>query len=85
MSDTNRESGPATWSVHRQDDNGNRYVVASGLAESDARKLVDEYDARGHKQLYWASCEASNEDRKHFDFASSKVLKKNAELYRRLA
>ena len=37
----------------RQDDNGNRYVVASRLTESEARSLAAAYEARGHKQLYW--------------------------------
>ena len=38
----------------RQDDNGNRFVVAGALTEAEARLLSASYAARGHKQLYWA-------------------------------
>jgi len=38
----------------RQDDNGNRFVVAEGLTETEASQKVDELTARGHKQVYWA-------------------------------
>lgn len=41
------------WCVMRQDDNGNRYVIASQLTESEARLLSAAYEARGHKQMYW--------------------------------
>lgn len=44
----------ATWRVMRQDDNGNRFVVAENLTESEARQKSDDLAARGHKQLYWA-------------------------------
>jgi len=37
----------------RQDDNGNCYVVAAALTESEAQLLSASYAARGHKQLYW--------------------------------
>ena len=37
----------------RQDDNGNRFVVAGALTEAEARLLTASYAARGHKQLYW--------------------------------
>jgi hypothetical protein len=42
------------WCVMRQDDNGNRYVVAIELTEPEAQLLSVSYAARGHKQLYWA-------------------------------
>lgn len=42
------------WRVCRQDDNDNRFVMAEFLDEPAARALVDDYAARGHKQLYWA-------------------------------
>ena len=44
----------ATWAVHRQDDNGNRFVVRSGLGRIEAHGLVADLESRGHKQLYWA-------------------------------
>jgi hypothetical protein len=46
-----------TWAVHRQDDNGNRFVVRTGLTQEEAERLVKEYTARAHKQLYWAEPE----------------------------
>jgi hypothetical protein len=37
----------------RQDDNGNRYVVARYVTRDQAQRAADEFEARGHKQLYW--------------------------------
>lgn len=48
-----------TFRLMRQDDNGNRYVVARGLSREDADRLAAEYEARGHKQLYWVEREAA--------------------------
>jgi hypothetical protein len=45
------------WSVHRQDDNGNCFVVETGLSREEAERLVATYEARGHKQMYWAEAE----------------------------
>lgn len=42
-----------TWTVWRQDDLGNRFVVTTGLTRAAALALNAEYEARGHKQLYW--------------------------------
>ncbi len=47
----------ATWAVNRQDDNGNRYVVQRGLTRTEAERLVAQFEARGHKQVYWAEPE----------------------------
>ncbi len=49
---------PDTYRVMRQDDNGNRYLVAGDLAEAAAERLAAEFEARGHKQLYWVEREA---------------------------
>jgi hypothetical protein len=46
-----------TWAVHRQDDNGNRFVVQTRLSREEAERLVAELEARGHKQVYWAEPE----------------------------
>jgi hypothetical protein len=46
-----------TWAVHRQDDNGQRFVVQTGLSREEAQGLVAEFEARGHKQVYWAEPE----------------------------
>jgi UDP-N-acetyl-2-amino-2-deoxyglucuronate dehydrogenase len=45
------------WAVHRQDDNGNRFVVREHLSQAEAVRLVAEFEARGHKQMYWAEPE----------------------------
>lgn len=45
------------WSVRRQDDNGNEFTIASALTEPEARSLVEEFESRGHKQIYWLSKE----------------------------
>ncbi|MGA5819016.1 SPOR domain-containing protein [Kitasatospora sp. NPDC094028] len=47
--------------VMRQDDNGNRFLVAKGLARAEAERLAAEFEARGHKQLYWVEAEADGE------------------------
>ncbi|WP_441250431.1 SPOR domain-containing protein [Kitasatospora sp. McL0602] len=46
-----------TYRVMRQDDNGNRYLLAKGLTRAAAEALAAEYEARGHKQLYWVEPE----------------------------
>jgi hypothetical protein len=43
-----------TWAVHRQDDNGNHFVVQTGLSRTEAERLVQLFESRGHKQVYWA-------------------------------
>ena len=40
------------WQVVRQDDNGNRYVVALLTDEAAAHALADALEAMAHKQLY---------------------------------
>lgn len=42
------------WTVWRQDDNGQKYVVEANLNETDASLLVAELEASAHKQTYWA-------------------------------
>ncbi|MEV7022924.1 SPOR domain-containing protein [Kitasatospora sp. NPDC093558] len=51
-----------TFRVMRQDDNGNRFVVARGLAKDEAERSAAEFEARGHKQLYWVEAEVEAED-----------------------
>jgi hypothetical protein len=50
----------ANWAVYRLDDNGNRFVVETGLTKEAAEELVAEFQSRGHKQLYWAEVQKSN-------------------------
>ncbi|MFT3765666.1 MAG: VOC family protein [Minicystis sp.] len=45
----------AAWAVWRQDDNGNRFLISAEHTREEAERLRDEYEARGHKQLYWVS------------------------------
>ena len=42
------------YSVWRQDDNGNIFLLKDSLTETDALRLVREYEKKGHKQTYWA-------------------------------
>ncbi|MFA5367653.1 MAG: hypothetical protein WC333_07235 [Dehalococcoidia bacterium] len=53
QSDQNGMDKP-NWYVWRQDDNGNVALVKSGLTRTDALSLIAEYEAKGHKQTYWA-------------------------------
>ena len=45
----------AAWSVWRQDDNGNQFLVESGLDQESAQELMETYEKRAHKQVYWIS------------------------------
>jgi hypothetical protein len=56
--DKTSDSSASTWMVCRQDDNGNRFVVQTGLSYEEAERLVGVYEARGHKQLYWSQPES---------------------------
>jgi hypothetical protein len=52
----------ATYSVYRQDDNGNRFVVERHLSREDAERLAAEFQALGHKQVYWAAPDSHHVD-----------------------
>lgn len=41
------------WTVYRQDDNGNRFVMEKHISREEAERMVATFEARGHKQLYW--------------------------------
>jgi len=59
VNSTTRKHGaqePA-WSVWRQDDNGNVFLVRAGLTEAAAVTLSRELEREGHKQTYWAKQE----------------------------
>jgi len=45
------------WTVFRQGDDGNRFVVQTGLTREEANRLDAELEARGHKQHYLAVCD----------------------------
>jgi hypothetical protein len=40
------------YEVHRVDDNGNEFIVATGLSREEAERIADMYEARAHKQMY---------------------------------
>lgn len=42
------------WSVWRQDDHGNVFLVSSGHTGAEALREVRYLEKKGHKQLYWA-------------------------------
>ncbi|HEX8914398.1 MAG TPA: NUDIX domain-containing protein [Humisphaera sp.] len=46
-----------TWCVRRVDDNGNAFVVQGGLGRDNAERAAAAFEARGHKQTYWAEPE----------------------------
>ena len=46
------------WSVIRQDDNGNRYVLSANHSREEAMKKVREFESRHHKQTYWIKQES---------------------------
>ncbi len=43
------------WAVWRQDDNGNRFLISAGHSRGKAEKIAQEFEARGHKQMYWVA------------------------------
>lgn len=46
------------WSVWRTDDNGNTFLMCDELTEEAAKRIVAEFEARGHKQLYFIEKQA---------------------------
>jgi len=55
MTDSDREKVEPTavdYEVHRVDDNGNEFVVETGLSLREAEQLAAMYEARAHKQMY---------------------------------
>ncbi|WP_433319530.1 hypothetical protein [Micromonospora chersina] len=54
-SDAEIRQGPGSWTVWRQDDNGNRYVVSRHDTRAEADSVAATMEARGHKQTYWVA------------------------------
>ncbi len=48
------------WSVWRQDENGNVFLIKYGLTETDAQMLVRDLESGGHKQTYWIKEDSRN-------------------------
>jgi hypothetical protein len=45
------------WRVWREDDHGRRFEISRGHSEEEARRIVADYERRGHKQSYGAEPE----------------------------
>ena len=43
-----------SWSVWRQDDNGNRFLLRANLTKEEAPRVIQHFESLGHKQHYWA-------------------------------
>lgn len=50
----NEQNDTESWSVWRLDDNDNCFMIADNLTKTEALQRVHDFEARGHKQLYWA-------------------------------
>jgi hypothetical protein len=57
-----RSAAGTTWALWRQDDNGNQFRISGGHTREEADRLCGEFEARGHKQLYWVSPEEKSAD-----------------------
>jgi uncharacterized protein YhfF len=42
-----------SWALFRQDEHGNRSLVVDTADRAEAERLLAEYEAKGHKQVYW--------------------------------
>jgi len=47
------DDGTPVWQLKRQDDHGNQYTVDIFDSEEEARKMMEYYERKGHKQTYW--------------------------------
>ena len=54
---TSETPSGTNWSVWRTDDTGNTFLVRDKLTHEEAVRLVAEFEARGHKQTYFAERE----------------------------
>lgn len=52
-----------TYSLWRQDDNGVIALVSRYPDRQSAGRARQEYEATGHKQLYWVTADDETEDR----------------------
>ncbi len=54
-----RRAPAELWAAWRTDDNANTFIVRELLTREEADRVVAEFTARGHKQMYWAEPEAT--------------------------
>ena len=52
---------PNSWSLWRLDDNGNRYMIGTFPDKTEAEKTMQEFESRGHKQMYWIEANKDKE------------------------
>lgn len=52
-----QDSTKDIWRVVRQDWHGNEFEMCANLPEKEARRIAAEFNAKGHKQTYWAQTE----------------------------
>lgn len=41
------------WELWRQDDGGHQFLIARYATLDEAEREMRDYEARGHKQVYW--------------------------------
>jgi len=46
-------SAPLAFAVMRSDDNGNDVEITRVTSRCEAASIVEKYESRGHKQMYW--------------------------------
>lgn len=51
------------YEVVRQDDNANAFIIARDVSLTAAQAMVQEYQAKGHKQVYWYRAASSSSSR----------------------
>lgn len=49
-----KSSKKEKWTVWRQDDNGNKFMVAENLSQEEAANTTEMFGSKAHKQIYWA-------------------------------
>lgn len=55
------ENKKVYYTLNRQDDNGNIFVIQKNLSREKAMQMMKELEARGHKQMYWIKGEQDSE------------------------
>lgn len=59
---TNKEEDKKVYyTLCRQDDNGNVFVIQKNLSREKAMQMMKELEDRGHKQMYWIKGEQDSE------------------------
>lgn len=59
------------WELWRQDDNGQRFLVARFSCQSEAESQRCSFEEKGHKQLYWVSQSPKEKPKPDFELHSA--------------